>query len=254
MSRERAPRTVQAVQTAFDIVDVLQERGGAGVTELAGELDRSKSTVHCQLTTLLENEYVVKRDDTYRLSLRYLHLGEVVKSRYDVLEVVPSELDDLATETGEVAQFATEEHGRAVYLYKANGEKAVRTASTIGKREYLHCLSLGKAILAHLPRERVVQIVERHGLPRKTANTVTSEEVLFEQLDRVRERGYAIDDEEMISGLRCIAAPVTGPDGVLGAVSISGPSSRMTDERFEDELSALVKRSANIIEINTQFS
>lgn len=254
MATESEPRTVQAVHNAVAIIELLQEQNGMGVTELASELDLSKATVHHHLTTLLQHEMVVKDGTQYRLSLRHLDLGETVKSRLGYYDVVRQELDDLAAETGELAQFATEEHGRAVYLYKARGDKAVQTASTIGKREYLHCISLGKAILAHLPRERVEEIVDRHGLEQFTPQTITSREELFDRLEVVRERGYAFDDEEKIEGLRCVAAPVLGDSEVLGAVSISGPSSRMRGERFEEELPDVVQRSANVIEINAKFT
>lgn len=255
MSRPGKRRTVQAVETSLEIIEHLRERHGARVTELADELGRSKGTVHSHLTTLLEHEYLVKENGVYRLSLRYIDLGEFVKERLGIYDVVVDELEDLASETKELAQFATEEHGRAVYLYKAHGEKAVQTASTEGKREYLHCISLGKAMLAHLPSERVDEIVDQHGLPQFTDQTITTREELEEELARVRERGYAIDNEEKIDGLRCVAAPVRGNDDeVLGAVSVSGPSSRMTGERFEEELPSKVMRSANVIEINAKFS
>lgn len=255
MTRADSPRTVQAVQTACDILDVLQERNGAGVTEIAAALDRSKGTVHSQLATLMENEYVVKRDDEYHLSLRFIDMGQFVRERLGIYDVVATELDSLAEETGELTQFATEEHGRAVYLYKARGEKAVETASSVGKREFLHCISLGKAILAHLPQERVDEIIDQHGLPSQTETTTTSREELLDELEEIRDRGYAIDNEEKIKGLRCVAAPVMGDgDSVLGAVSVSGPSSRMVGERFEEELPEQVVRSANVIEINAKFS
>jgi DNA-binding IclR family transcriptional regulator len=254
MATDGDPRTVQAVHKAVAIIELLQERNGMGVTELSAELDLSKATVHHHLSTLMEHELVVQQESMYRLSLRHLDFGETVKSRLGYYDVVTQELDDIAGETGELAQFATEEHGRAVYLYKARGEKAVQTASTIGKREYLHCISLGKAILAHLPEERVDEIVDKHGLERFTPQTISSRDELYERLERVRERGYAIDDEEKIEGLRCVAAPVLSDSDVLGAVSISGPSSRMRGERFEEELPEVVQRSANVIEINAKFT
>lgn len=255
MSKKTAPRTVDAVQTSLDIIELLLERENAGVTEIADELGRSKGTVHSHLSTLRQNEYLTKDEDGYRLSLRYLELGETVKQRLGFYDVIRAELDDLAEESGELAQFATEEHGRAVYLYKAKGAKAVESASSLGRREYLHCLSLGKAILAHLPEERVEEIVDRYGLPQFTPQTITSRERLFEELQEIRERGYAIDNEEKIDGLKCAAAPVMkSSDEVLGAVSASGPSSRMVGERFEEELPNMVMRSANVIEINSKYS
>ncbi|WP_101295870.1 IclR family transcriptional regulator [Halegenticoccus soli] len=255
MEKSESPRTVEAVETALGIIEYLQREEQAGVTELANELGRSKGTIHSHLATLVQSDYLTKKGSKYRLSLRYLELGETVKDRLGYYGVIADELDDLAKESGELAQFATEEHGMAVYLYKARGEKAVESASTIGKREYPHCISLGKAILAHLPRKRVGAIIDRNGLKAYTPQTITTREALFDELETIRERGYAIDNEEKIKGLKCIAAPVTSPNGdVLGAVSVSGPSSRMQGKRFEEELPQMVTRSANVIEINIQFS
>lgn len=255
MTEVNESRTVDAVQTACDVVDALQTLDGSGVTELADHLGLSKATVHSHLATLRQNEYVIKDGEVYRLSLRFLDLAEEVRDRLGIYEIVQDELDDLADETGEIAQFAVEEHGRAVYLHKAMGENAVQTASRVGTREYLHCISLGKAILAHLPRERVEEIVERHGLPEQTENTITDRDALFDELDAIRERGYAFDNEEKIQGLRCVASPVHDVRGaVLGAVSVSGPSSRMEGDRFRNELPDRVTRAANVIEINIEYS
>jgi DNA-binding IclR family transcriptional regulator len=254
MAQETESRTVEAVQTSLDIIDLLKEREEAGVTEVAEELGLSKGTVHGHIATLAENEYIVKNDSTYRLSLRHLELGETVKDRLEIYDVVSEELDDLAEECGELAQFAMEEHGKAVYIYKASGNNAVQTASSAGRREYMHCISLGKAMMASMNQERVESILDRYGLPGYTENTITSREELFDELEAVEERGYAFDREEKIMGLRCVAAPATTNGEVVGAVSISGPASRFEGERYEEDLPSMVTRSANVIEINSQFS
>src|SRR5699024_8298944 len=120
---------------------------------------------------------------------------------------------------------------------------------------YPHCISLGKAILAYLPQERIEEIIEQSELVQYTSQTITTREELLNELEQIRDQGYAFDNEEKIAGLKCVAAPVIDPDGrVLGALSISGPSSRMTGERFADELPEMVTRSANVIEINAKFS
>jgi DNA-binding IclR family transcriptional regulator len=255
MQQDENPRTVQAVQTACEIVDLLREQGEAGVTELANELDLSKGTVHCQLSTLVQNEFIVKSEEGYQLSLRYLDLGEHVKERLGIYEVVCEEIDDLAEATEELAQFATEEYGQAVYIYKAGGSNAVQTASSIGRREYLHCIALGKAMLACFSEPRIEEIIEYHGLPQFTDHTITTRTELFDELSEIRERGYATDQEEKIEGLHCIATPVMGnQDEVLGAVSVSGPSRRMEGARLNEELPQQVQRSANVVEINAKFS
>lgn len=254
MNGAEEKRSIRSVDTSLQILDILQEREGAGVTELASELGLNKGTVHTHLSTLHENEYVIKDGNTYRLSLRFLELGNFVKDRIDFYDVVRNEVQDLAEDCEELVQFATEEHGKAVYLYKAEGSQAVQTASNQGMRVHLHCLSLGKAMLSQFSRDRVDEIVDRHGLPEYTENTVTSRSELYEELEEIRERGYATDDREKIPGLRCVAAPVVAEDTVIGAVSITGPYSRMQGERWTETLPDRVMRSANVIQINSQFS
>jgi len=246
---------VQAVDIACELLSELQERERAGITELSDALGYAKSAVHTQLATLEANELVVKDGTSYRLSLQFLDIAESVKDQIDKYEVITTEVDSLAEETGEVVQFATEEHGWLVYLYKAKGEYGVETASSIGKHEYLHSTGLGKAILSEYTDDEISRIIERRGLPKKTEKTATTEEEIQEALGQVRERGYAIDDEENIQGLRCIGASVASDDGdVLGALSISGPSRRMTNERIRNELEDALSKSANVIQINYKFT
>ena len=244
-------RQVRAVQISCDVLQALRELDGAGVTELAEYLDLSKATVHGHLSTLYKNEFVVKEGSEYRVSLWFVDFGEYAKNSVPIYDIARQEIDALADRTGEVAQLMVEEHGRGVYLHKSAGDKAVKTRSYAGARKYLHCTALGKAILAHLPEERVNEIVERHGLPQQTDRTIGTREELEAELEQVRDRGVAFDDEEILQGLRCVAAPVTGHDGTLyGAISVSGPTSRMKGERFTDELPEVVQGAANVIQVN----
>ena len=254
MVLDRSSRTVQAVQIALDIIEAMKDHDGVGVTELANELDYSKGTIHSHLSTLLENGYLVKDDDRYYLSLRYLDIANVAKDRLGIYPAVTDELDELADESGELAQFAVEEHGKAVYLYKTGSERAVQTASSPGKREYMHCIALGKAMLAVMGTDRVDDIVDRYGLPAFTEETITDRESLHEELATIRKQGYAFDHEERIEGLRCVAAPVKNNGEVLGAVSVSGPSRRMDGEFYRETVPNMVTRSANVIEINVRFA
>lgn len=252
-----SPRTLETVSRAFGIVRALKELDGAGVTELADHLDISKSVAYNYLCTLREEKFVVKEDDTYRLSLQFLLVGEYVRNQNTLYRVGKSHLDTLAEETGEFAHLATEQHGLSVNLYKVSGEKAVGTSYQVNKlqrADYLHFSATGKAILAHLPRERVEWIVDQYGLPAKTDETITDPEELFAELETVRERGYALNDQEEIKGLQAIGAPIRNRHGrVLGSVSVSGPVQRMQNPEYHDEIVEQVVNTANIIEVNVNM-
>lgn len=249
------PKPIRATETSFRVLEALKRLDGATVTEVATELDLPKSTVHNHLATLQRNEYVVAEDGTYRVGLRLLELGERRRNGMTVYEVARPEVDDLAAETGEMANLAVEEHGLGVYLYRADGEDAVRTDAYAGMRSHLHCTALGKAMLAHTPRERVDEILDERGLPSRTDATITDRDALFEELDRVRERGVAFDREERLDGLQCVAVPITTEaDRAVAAVSVSGPTSRMRGERFEEQIPERLADAANVIELNRTFS
>jgi DNA-binding IclR family transcriptional regulator len=252
---ETAKHPVRTSERTLEIMEALQELNGARVTELASHLDTGKSTIHNHLSTLLEHEYVTKEGDEYRLSLRFLTLGGYTRSQMRLYRVAESEVKRLATETGELVNLLTEEYGRGVYLYRSKGERAVDIDTYAGKRIYLHNTALGKAILAHTPEERVGEIVDKHGLPRESERTITDRSELREELDRTRERGYAIDDEERLPGLRCVAAPIEREDGgVYGAISLSAPVSRMKGPRFEEEIPEIVQSATNVVELNLNYS
>lgn len=250
-SDSESGRTIQATEISCRIIDAIDRLGQASLTEIADRVDISKSAVYNHLSTLERNGFVVKKDGEYRLSLRFVDYGITAKNNYDIRSVAKNPAEELAEQTGEVVQFMIEEHGKGVYLIKAEGEDAVNTRSYVGSENHLHCTALGKAILAHSPEERVEEIIDRHGLPEQTPNTITDREALFEQLDAIRERGYALDREEILSGLRCVAAPVFDEEDTLyGSISVSGPKTRFDGDYFEKQLPQEVRRTANVIEVN----
>lgn len=251
----KTANTIGALGTSLRILEALKEKGTAGVTELATDLELPKSTVYSHLRTLHEHEYIVWQDDAYRIGLKFLDFGEHRRDRMRIYNVAKPEVESLADETGELANLLVEEHGEGVYLFRAKGKQAVNLDTHAGMRVNLHCTSLGKAILAHLPEERVDEILDRRGLPTRTANTITTREELEAELGSIRERGYAKDNGERLSGLRCVAAPITDADDrAIGAVSVAGPTSRMKGEAFESEVAERVQSAANVIELNLTYS
>lgn len=250
-----AKNPIKSTETTFTIVEALHSLDGAGVSEVAEYTDLPRSTVHNYLSTLEQEEYVVNDGGQYEVGIRFLELGAYARNRRQIYTIAEPEVARLADETDELANFLIEEHGRGTYLQRARGEAAVQVEAHVGTRVSLHSTALGKSILAHLPESRVDEIIEMHGLERTTPKTVTDRDELFDQLADIRERGYAFDDEERLKGLRCVAAPVLSNDNrVLGAVSVSGPSHRIRDDRFRNTLPEKVLETVNVIELNVTYS
>ncbi|WP_436348479.1 IclR family transcriptional regulator [Natronorubrum sp. FCH18a] len=244
--------TIGSIEKTLQVVEALRDLDGARVTELANHLEWPKSTVHSHLETLEGCDYLVKEGDQYRLSLRFLDLGEYVKHRDPVYSMIEPRIETLATRTGERVQFVVDEHGYGVYVRAATGEHAVSTGSRIGRRrKMLHATAAGKAILAHKPRAEVDEILEKTGLPQMTPNTITDRDELLDALEQVRERGYAFNHEEHIEGLRAVAAPIRRPSGELvGTISVPGPAHRMRDDYFTEELPELILGACNEVELD----
>lgn len=247
-------RRIRGVKIAFDIIDMLQSANEMGVTAIADELEYSKSTIHSHVKTLEDLEMLVEEDSGYRLSLRILDMANHIQEQVGNYTVIEEEVRELADETGEIVQFGIEEHGKVSYLCKVSGDRAVVTESKVGQQQPMYSTSLGKTILAYLPADKRESVIRSCEFTPRTSQTITDPDTLRTELDRTRERGYGIDDEENIEGLRCVSAPVESGGTVLGAISISGPSSRFTDARLHDELPEYVQRAANVIELNTKYS
>lgn len=251
---KRAKNPVGAVRTTASILKKMAALDGAGVTELTNELDITKGTVSNHLATLEEEGLVVNDGNQYRLGLRFFEFGEQIKNQHKIYQVGMPEVDKLAAETGELGNILVEEHGQGIYLYRAKGENALSLDTGIGSRVYLHQTALGKAILAHLPEDRVNEIIDEHGLEPSTANTITTRKALFENFEQIREQGYALDNEERAEGIRCVAAPVITNDGLVrGAISVAGPASRMRGDHLQSTVVDMVIRAANVTSINLSY-
>lgn len=249
-----AKHPVRTTEKTLQIIEELKQQDGSRVTDLADEMDMGASAVHNHLSTLQEYGYVVKRGDEYRLGLKFLELGGYTRNQEVAYKVAEPEIERLAEETGELVNLMTEDQGMGVYLKRSKGKDAVDIDTYAGKRVHLHTTALGKAILAHTPDERVDEIVDYHGLPGFTEHTITDREELETVLERVRDRGYALDDGERLQGLRCVAAPIKGgEDRAIGAISISAPANRLKNHQFEEEFPELIRGAANVVELNILY-
>ena len=240
-----------SIEKAFKILSKLSQsrKYEMGVAELSRTLKMHKSTVHRFLATMEKIGIVEKNKNNgkYRLGLKLFELGSAVCLKEILIDRAREYLEDLHWYLNETVHLAMLKDGKIAYLDKIVADRNFVIVSGIGKRLPAHCTGLGKAMLAFLPRKDVERIIKKHGLPRFTKNTITSKKKLFEELKTIRERGYAIDNEEIEDGLRCIAAPIFDGNGkVVAAVSISGPVSRINEKTIE-EYSKYVVKTANRI-------
>jgi len=245
---------VGSVQTTIKIVESLRDLDGAGISELADALDLPTSTVFDHIRTLERNEFVVSDDDGYHIGSRFLELGGFTRKQDVLYQVAEPEIQKMAHQTGEHANLMIEEFKKGVFYAIVEGEDAFQLDTYIGKKVHLSTTAAGKAILSELSDEEINTVLNEQGLPAVTEHTITDRERLYEEIETCRERGFAIDDEERISGVRCVGAAITdNSGGVLGAVSVSGPKSGLQDERFRKDIPDLVLRTTNVIEVNLKY-
>jgi len=242
-----------SVRNTFSIIETIFEQEPIGVTDLAQELGMPKSTVFSHLNTLNDLGYIYNEEGEYQLSFRFLEIGKRLQLRQDLFQIACPEIEELAAETKERTNLLIEENGQGVYLYVKDGEQAVELDTQAGSRVELYSTALGKAILAHLPENRLDSLIEKLEFKPRTENTITSESELREVLTEIESKGFALDDEERASDLRCVAAPILVEERPLGAISVAGPVSRMKGDRFHQELPEAVRSTAQIIGINLTY-
>lgn len=243
----------KTTQTSFEIVEALLELERSGVAELADHVDKPTSTVHDYLQGLEEIGCAVKEDGTYRVGSRFLSIGERMRNQLEIYNIAKPELQDMAATTGEHASLMIEENNYGIVLYTATGENAVQLDIHDGVATKLHTTALGKSILAHIGPEEVESILDRYILSDRTSNTITEKAELLDELEGIRDQGYALDREELFEGMHGVGVPIVVANEVLGAIGIYGPTGRITEAEITDELSKTLKETANIIEVSLKY-
>ncbi|SFT00235.1 IclR family transcriptional regulator [Halostagnicola kamekurae] len=229
-------------ETSLAVIETIQELDGATPPELAEALERSESTIYKHLYTLGKHGYVVADDDEYHLGGRFYDIGMYVRNRSKVYELAGKYVVELVEQSNEESDFGIEQNGRIVTLFDAVGPSA-KPSSRLNNYEYIHATAIGKAILARLPDSRIDDIVDQWGLPQLTESTITSRAALEAELDRVRDRGYAINDQESILGKRVAGVVAEGPSGsIIGGFTVSGPDYRIEDADLHQEFPDILQR------------
>jgi len=239
-----------SVKRTFMLLELLGNADQSlGVSALAQQSQLPLGTVHRLLNTQKQLGYVEQDAEThkYTLGLRFLNLRGAIINQLNLAAVAMPVMKELMQRVNETVHLAVFNEGEIVYIERVEGLNTQGMYTRIGKRAPAHCTALGKTLLAHMPCEIVTDVLARHGMRRMTAKTIVTPQALEQDLERTRQRGFAVDDEEIEDGIRCIAAPIRDyTDAVCAAISISGPKTRVRADR-EAELSKAVIWAASLI-------
>jgi IclR family KDG regulon transcriptional repressor len=227
---------IRAVRRAVDLLQALARHPqGASVTQLAGELGMPKSSVYRLLTTLRSAQWVSQLPHTerYVLGLGLVEVSAQALEAVSLRDLARPHLEALWQETGESIHLGILHDVSVVYVMKYESRHSIRMYSQVGRRAPLYCTGLGKAILAWLPPEKRTELLRQLSLVRYTPRTLVELDSLLQDLEETRRRGYAIDNAEHEDFVRCVAAPILGPDGVpVASISIAAPVFRMTEDKL----------------------
>jgi DNA-binding IclR family transcriptional regulator len=235
---------IRSVHRAIELLRALgRQPGGATVSELALQLGMPKSSVYRLLVTLRRSDWVAfdPEAELYRLGIGLLEVSAGVLDRMDLRELARPHLLAILKECDESVHLGLLNDTSVIYALKFESTKSIRMVSEVGRMAPLYCTGLGKAMLAWMPGAEREALLKRIELRRFTDTTLTDAGSLDADLAAARTRGYTIDEGEHEDFVRCVGAPLLGPQGLVGSISVAAPAFRMTDDRVA-ELGALVSR------------
>ena len=239
--------TMSTIGKALDILEVFLKRDDEiGLSELASSCGLNITTTHRIVHTLVKRGYLKQRQERqkYSLSTKFLQYSNVITRRMKIRDVASPILDALSKMAGESVNIAILDSNEAVYIEHIDTNKSLRIFTQIGNRVPLYCTGVGKIFLAYMRDDESQKVLKGNELLPHTANTITDVKRLKQELGQVKQEGLAIDSEEMEIGVRCLAAPVKNSSGnVIAAISVSGPSARLSDKRV-NEIKPLIKSCA----------
>lgn len=241
--KDATPSGVQSIDRAVLVLELLADAGGSlRLAELVAATGLPLPTVHRLVRALAHNGYVRQEaSKRYALGPRLIRLGEV--SGRGLSSLAMPDLTALAAQIGETANMALLDGDAVLYVAQAPSAHSMRMFTEVGRRVAAHCTGVGKALLAQLPDTEVRELLDRTGMTAHTPHTITDPDVLLSELSSIREQGWAVDHAEQEAGVWCVAAPVRDAPARV-AISISGPSGRITPERLGD-IAPTLRRAAD---------
>lgn len=243
MTSPSEERRISTTERSFEIIDELRELDGARIQTLADRLNVTKSTVYQHLTTLQEIGYITKEGDHFYPSIHFAHIGEYARSRKEEFNHGKKIAELLTKEIGLNSSFYVEENGYGLMVHSESQLRQVpHLYPQVGQKTYLHTIAGGKVILANLPRNRIHEIISKHGLVKQTDSTITDETALYDQLEVIRDRGYAFNRGENRDGALSVGIPLfESRNSVIGGVSVGGGEYQLDEEWLTEQVPTKMK-------------
>lgn len=243
---------IRAIERVFDIIEVLVEADRQGVSRIADQTGLPKSTVHSHLSTLQNRGLVEKDGGKYTATTKFLDIAGKQRRNLKIYQQARRTVDELAVETEGYADLYVEEQGMGVLLHLATGGTNVELGFAYeGFRHPLHTNVSGKSILAFRPEDHVADVIDRY---RDSMGDELNEQALFEELECIRENKYAVDREEAMVGMSGVGTPILNRNGnAVAGIAVYKPNRGMSESYLENELPELVRKKANVIEVNLNY-
>jgi len=243
----------QSLIRALTLLERLSEApGGVNLTDLSQQLGMPAATVHRLLSTFEELDFVEQDADLglWFVGLKTFTVGNAFLNRRDFVASARPHMHRLVEQCGETVNLGVIDQGEVVFISQVESQEVMRMIVRLGSRSPIHASGVGKALLANMSEQRVVSILQLRGLARFTDHTIDNPAALREELEQVRQQGYALDDEEHAVGLRCVAAPIFDENGqALAAISLSGPKARIVDSRLSELGNAIRQTAVEITQV-----
>lgn len=240
----------QSLTRALTLLERLSESdSGMHLTDLSYQLGMPAATVHRLLSTFEELDFVEQDPDegSWFIGLKAFTVGNAFLKRRDFVASARPYMHALVEECGETVNLGVIDDGQVVFISQVESREVMRMIVRLGSRSPIHASGVGKTMLANMPQQRVTRILQQRGLARYTDRTIDNPAMLRDELEQVRQQGYALDDEEHAVGLRCVAAPIFDENGqALAAISLSGPKARIVDSRLGEMGNAVRQTAAEI--------
>ena len=239
---------IASVEKAFKVLELLAQKGEMKVSDVAGHLGANRANSHRYLATLKELGYVEQADDSnYRLTYKILEIGLKFSGSLDILRLARPLMMERLARFNETVNLGEWTGRKIIHIDKIESQELLRLDLNVGTSAPAYCTGLGKAILAFLPEKDLEMYLDRVEMTAYTPLTITDRDRLLKEIEITRQRGFALDDEELAGGLRCVAAPVFNHKNFPQyAISIAGPASRMTDEVIREMAAEILEACAKL--------